>query len=55
MSSIQIHTYLFFQSITGVFFRVACLGGHVLYKIEDSLIYPVSYTSSKPNNPDEGR
>jgi hypothetical protein len=34
---------------------VASLGGHTLYKIEDSIIYPISFTTSKPNNPDEGR
>ena len=27
----------------------------MLYKIEDSIIYPITYATSKPNNPDEGR
>ena len=36
-------------------YSVASLGGHALYKIEDSMIYPITFPISKPSNPDEGR
>ena len=35
--------------------RVAIIGGHVLYKIEDTLIYPIMQPGSKPYHPDESK
>ena len=37
------------------FISVATIGGNVIYRIEDTAIYPVSNMASKPTNPDEGR
>ena len=33
--------------------RVATIGGHVVYKIEDTMIYPVSNWAGKPSSADE--
>ncbi len=40
-----------------VFFSrsVATIGGHVIYKIKDTVMYPVSNSNSKPSHPDEAR
>jgi hypothetical protein len=34
---------------------VATIGGHVLYKIEDTLVYPISSSAGRPTNADESR
>ena len=36
-------------------FRVATIGGHTVYKIEDTMIYPINLPGSKPTHPDESK
>lgn len=39
----------------GFIYSVATIGGHVLYKIEDTMIYPIMQQGSKPSHPDESK
>lgn len=36
-------------------YRVAAVGGHTVYKIEDTMIYPINATGSRPTHPDESK
>lgn len=36
-------------------YRIATIGGHIIYKIEDTIMHPVTTSVNKPINPDESR
>lgn len=37
------------------FSSIASIGGHLIYKVEDTMIYPISNLANRPTNPNESK
>ena len=38
-----------------LFSSIASVGGHLIYKVEDTVIYPISNLANRPTNPNEAK